>query len=459
MHPRKQEDPSEQPTANFRIIRDVRVYHRSDFLPADVTSVLRRPLATVARSEGGDMEHQQTGEPAKPVAFDGRQVRPRVCIVDRKSHIRAFLREALEEVGFIAGECAQADRLNVVLDEPQPELLLLGLSTGGGVEACEMLKTLAAREFGGKILLLGPRHSLALRAVQELGQTLGMSMLPPLSTPFGIGGLRDRVATLLPGGSPPSATVDVAEATRAGWLELWYQPKIDTRALVLRGAEALVRMRHPTWGVVAPSYFVPDDGDPSLRALSEFVIRRAVDDWRYFADQHGHNVEMAINLPIAFLQDPESVRSLCQQMPNHPAFDGLTVEIDGAEVIRNLERAKDIARQLRFHNIAISVDDLGIEWPSLIGLQDFPFVELKVDRKFVTGCADDKLKQVVCHRILKLADSCGARTVAEGVETIEDLIAVREMGFDLAQGFLFAKPMPPLEFARAALGQAVKIST
>ena len=279
------------------------------------------------------MGHQQTGEPAKPVAFDGRQVKPRVCIVDRKSHIRAFLREALEEVGFIAGECAEADRLNVVLNEQQPELLLLGLSTGSGAEACQMLKTLAAREFGGKILLLGPRHSLALSAVQELGQTLGMSMLPPLSTPFGIGGLRDRVATLLPGGSPPSATVDVAEATRAGWLELWYQPKIDMRALALRGAEALVRMRHPTWGVVAPSYFVPDDGDPSLRALSEFVIRRAVDDWRYFADQHGHNVEMAINLPIAFLQDPESVRSLCQQMPNHPAFDGLTVEIDGAEVI------------------------------------------------------------------------------------------------------------------------------
>ena len=118
-------------------------------------------------------------------------------------------------------------------------------------------------------------------------------------------------------------------------------------------------MRHPTWGVVAPSYFVPDDGDPSLRALSEFVIRRAVDDWRYFADQHGHNVEMAINLPIAFLQDPKSVRSLCQQMPNHPAFDGLTVEIDGAEVIRNLERAKDLARQAGIPAaLAISVDSI-----------------------------------------------------------------------------------------------------
>ena len=102
-------------------------------------------------------------------------------------------------------------------------------------------------------------------------------MLPPLSTPFGIGGLRDRIATLLPGGSPPSATVDVAEATRAGWLELWYQPKIHTRALVLRGAEALVRIRHPTLGGRRASVlFVPDDGDPSLRALSEFVIRQAV---------------------------------------------------------------------------------------------------------------------------------------------------------------------------------------
>jgi EAL domain-containing protein (putative c-di-GMP-specific phosphodiesterase class I) len=70
-----------------------------------------------------------------------------------------------------------------------------------------------------------------------------------------------------------------------------------------------------------------------------------------------------------------------------------------------------------------------------------PFVEIKVDRKFVTGCADDRLKQTVCRQILDLADGYGARTVAEGVETKADFIAVREMGFDQVQGFLFAKPM------------------
>lgn len=93
------------------------------------------------------------------------------------------------------------------------------------------------------------------------------------------------------------------------------------------------------------------------------------------------------------------------------------------------------------HKIAISVDDLGAEWLSLTGLCNLPFVELKVDRKFVTGCAEDRLKQSICRRILDLAAGYGARTVAEGVETWADFLAAREMGFDLVQGFLFAKPM------------------
>jgi predicted signal transduction protein with EAL and GGDEF domain len=116
--------------------------------------------------------------------------------------------------------------------------------------------------------------------------------------------------------------------------------------------------------------------------------------------------------------------------------------------VRNLSLARKVASQLRLHKIAIAVDDLGAEWLSLTGLCDFPFVELKVDRRFVTGCADDRLKQSICRRILDLADGYGARTVAEGVETWADFLTVREMGFDLVQGFLFAKPMSAQKFAQ-----------
>ena len=110
-----------------------------------------------------------------------------------------------------------------------------------------------------------------------------------------------------------------------------------TRSLALSGAEALIRIRHPTWGIVPPAYFIPGDGDPHFRALSDFVIRRAIDDWRYFVSQLG-GIEVAINLPVAFLQDSESVKNLCEQLPDHPAFQGLIVEINGTEVVRGLEQ-------------------------------------------------------------------------------------------------------------------------
>jgi CheY-like chemotaxis protein len=314
---------------------------------------------------GGVMENQ--GPERSPIlaTFGRRRVKPCVCVVDRKQHIRTFLCDALEELGFIACECAQLSELEGAVNAQLPDLIVLGLS-GDGEEAAEILKTLAAKEFGGKVLLLGRRASPMLAAVQEFAEKLGLAMLPILPTPFGSGNLRDSVAMLLPMEEPPLPPVDVAEAMSAGWLELWYQPKVDTRTVAVSGAEALIRMRHPTWGVVTPAYFIPDDGDPQFRALSEFVIDQVIHDWHDFVAQRGP-IEIAINLPIAFFQDPESVRGLCRKMPDHPAFEGLMIEINGIEVIRNLALAKAVARQLRFHNIGISIDDLGAEWPSLMG--------------------------------------------------------------------------------------------
>jgi EAL domain-containing protein (putative c-di-GMP-specific phosphodiesterase class I)/CheY-like chemotaxis protein len=399
------------------------------------------------------MDHQRIDQSARLATFGRRRVAPRACIADSKQHIRIFLKEALEELGFITCECAQVSDLDAVLDTHLPDLVVLGLSAGG-VAAGELLNALAARAFDGKVLLLGPRDSRAVEAVREMGAELAVAMLPPLDTPFGSGGLRASVAAFLPVEAPQSPAVDAAEAMRAGWLELWYQPKIDARSLVLQEAEGLIRIRHPTWGVIPPAYFIASDGDPHLHRLSEFVIGQAIDDWRYFFSQHGP-IALAINLPIAFLQDQEAVENLCRQMPDHPGFGGMIIEINGSEVVRDLELVKDVARQLRFHNIAVSIDDLGAEWPSLVGLDSFPFVELKVDRKFIAGCADDRLKRAVCRQILDLADSYGARTVAAGVETRADFVAVRDMGFDLVQGYLFARPATAKKFARTMLGQPV----
>lgn len=404
------------------------------------------------------MEHQRLLDESGIVAtFGRRRLTPRACIADSKAHIRDFLREALEELGFIASECERAESLPTVLADHRPDIIVLGLSAGG-FAGNAMLETLSRLQFEGRILVFGPRASPMVTAMLSIGEKLGLSMLPLLPTPFSDSDLRDKVAPLLPSDTPPNPPVDVAEAIHANWLELWYQPKIELRSLTLSGAEALVRMRHPNWGTVPPAYFIPSGDDPHFGALSTFVMSQAAKDWRYFVTEYGH-VEIAINLPVGYFQAPCAIENLASQMPKHPAFEGLIVEIDGGDLVRHLPLAKQAARQLQMHNVGVSITKLGDEWPLLMEIDDFPFVEIKVDRSFVSGCADNRLKQTTCRRILELADGFGARTVAEGVETRADFIAAREIGFDLIQGFFFAKPMEARKFARRILGRQLEIQT
>src|SRR5262245_61577129 len=143
----------------------------------------------------------------KRSTFGRRRVAPQVCIVDRKGHIRKFLGEALEELGFITHECADADSLYAAFCAVPPDIVVLGL----GAEAVDAIQGLAAENFAGKVLVVGGRGSPMLTAVQELGNMLGLAMLPALGTPYRNEDLHGRVAELVPSDEPPSAPVDVAE--------------------------------------------------------------------------------------------------------------------------------------------------------------------------------------------------------------------------------------------------------
>jgi EAL domain-containing protein (putative c-di-GMP-specific phosphodiesterase class I) len=380
--------------------------------------------------------------------FGRRKVTPRVCIVDSKQHIRKFLREALDELGLAAHDCAHPE-LGEALRTVVPDLVMLGFSSGG-TEAAEVIQALAMERFAGNMLLVGPRHSPMLMAAQELGEKLGLAMLQPLGTPYQDTDLHKRLEAIVPSVPPPAPSIDVAEALRGGWLELWYQAKLDARTLLLSGAEALIRMRHPMWGIVPPARFIPGEADPHFRALSDFVVARAMADWLYFVTE-ASPVRLAVNLPVAFLEDAGSARRLGRMLPDHPAFDGLIVEIKATEAVRDIELAKTVARQLRFYNIGISITGLGAEWPWLAELDEFPFCELKVGQDFVKGCAVDRLKRAACRTAVDLARRFGASTVAEGIETQDDFHAVQDLGFDVVQGFLFHRPTTVRRFARTML--------
>ncbi len=388
--------------------------------------------------------------------FGRRKVMPRACVADSKKHLRAFLGEVLEDLGFVTSECARVDELGTILESELPDLILLGIAADG-IEPARFLETLLRHGFDGKVLTVGARESIVVKAVKQVGDEYGLAMLPPLTTPFSAKTLRERIATLLPEEPAPSPAVHVQEALHAGWLELWYQQKVNARSLVRVGAEALVRMRHPTWGVVPPAYFIPAEHDPHFLGLSEFVVERAIQDWYHLLEQQ-NLTDISINLPVSFLEDREAVHNLCRRMPKHPAFGGLLIEVSSTEAIESLPLLVEVSKEVRLRNVGLSIENVGAEWPALMGLEAFPFVEVKVGREFVTNCGNDRLKRTVCRRIIELAAGYGARVVAEGVESRADFVAANELGFDVVQGSLFGKPTALKKFVRASPADPVVAS-
>lgn len=386
--------------------------------------------------------------------FGRRRIKPSALIIDGKPHVREFVREALEDIGFVTDD-SNTDHLADLITGRKIDMVMLGLSEGG-VAGGVALQTLRELGFDGHVLVFAQPGMPMVDALLDLGEAIGLSMLPLLPTPFSDGVLRQAVSFLVPQEPVPSPAIDPAQALRAGWLELWYQPKVNIRSLTIDGTEGLIRLRHPSWGIMPPAQFLPDADDPHFTELSNFVLTTAMTDWHSFVPDFGH-VEIAVNLPLTFFNEPAAVEALARHLPAHPAFKGMIVEINGSELAANPELAKSAARQLRFINIGVSVDDVGADWPVLMEIGDCPFVEIKVDRSFITGFADDRLKQATCRSIVDFADALGARTVAEGVETRADFIMARELGFDLVQGYFFGKPAEARKFARRALREPLKI--
>jgi EAL domain-containing protein (putative c-di-GMP-specific phosphodiesterase class I) len=384
------------------------------------------------------------------IPFGRRGLAPRVCVAAGKPHVRRFLADMLEDLGFVTDECGQVDEIARATAGVAADLVVLG-SLDDAAEQSHALLLLASRHFKGKIMLFGGRSSPALHSAHELGEQLGLAMLPPLGTPFRDSDLSENLSAFLPIRPPPALPVDVEEALRNGWLELWYQPKIDPHGSTLRGAEALIRIRHPHLGLILPAYFIPALGDPHLRLLSEYVVARAAADWLDFA-RAGTPVELAVNVPLVLLEDPTFVNHMRLQAPDHRAFTRLIVDVTAAEAVADAVRTARIASRLRDYNIALAIDNAGAEPAELARCRELPVAEFKVDWTAIRDRTEE-FRRKICAPVVVAAGRFGARAVATGIETRAELQAACALGFELVQGELFAKPMERRKFARSMLRQ------
>ncbi len=385
---------------------------------------------------------------AQLIPFGHRLVPPRACVINNKPHVRSFFAGALSDLGFITHECGARD-VAVVLADVAPDLVVIG-PLGPDDDLPALLRTLTA--FPGKVMLFGGRSAPSLISAHDFGERLGLAMLPPLGTPFRDSDLKQNLDCFLPIAPSPDIGIDVDEALHSGWLELWYQPKIDSRSLTPRGAEALLRVRHPTWGLVAPAYFIPSASDPYYHSLSQFVIMHVMADWMQFAAD-GNRVDISVSLPSPVLEDPDFIAHVFGKLPAGAAAGGLLIAADCADAMADIDSVRRAGAHLAFRNIGIALDAIGPEGAMLVGRRDLPVVEMKVRRAFVRGCGNDRIRQAVCAHIVAAARENGARSVADGVSSHAEFLTVRELGFDMVQGPLFANPTVAHKFSRSVLAK------
>ena len=226
-------------------------------------------------------------------------------------------------------------------------------------------------------------------------------------------------------------------------LRLVYQPKVSLKDGRLTRVEALVRWDDPELGPVSPTRFVPlAEKHGLIDRLTEWGLKATLRQWKVWRDQ-GLETRLAFNISAVSLERldfPDMVERLCREMG--VPTDRLVLELtEGAT--QQFVKLMDTLTRFRIKGIGLAIDDFGTGYSSLLQLRQLPFTELKIDRCFVVDLPAAHDSRLIVRTIAELAHGLGLVATAEGVETVEQLRSVRELGCDVVQGFLIAPPLEP----------------
>jgi EAL domain-containing protein (putative c-di-GMP-specific phosphodiesterase class I) len=242
------------------------------------------------------------------------------------------------------------------------------------------------------------------------------------------------------------------EAAGGDQLHVHYQPIVDLRTETVVGVEALLRWRHPQLGLLLPYKFMDVAERSSVivgigRWVLEEVCRQYV---RWQAEFHvPEGFHVAVNVSRRQLMDPlivDNVARILEQTGCDPR--ALVIEVTETAVMADTADLSENLEKIRSFGVTIAMDDFGMGYSSLDQLRHLPIDMLKVDRSFVARIAHRREDLDLVAVIVKLAESLRQRTLAEGVETREQLAHLRALGVDLAQGHLFSPPLAAVEVTR-----------
>ncbi len=340
------------------------------------------------------------------------------------------------------------------LERGKPEIVFLDIALGGS-DAVEVIRALGDARYAGVVQLMSGAKSALLDDVHRIGAHHGLNMCPPLQKPFRKADIGQAVASI-PLWDRPEVMISLAPATESGldealtngWLELWYQPKIDLRTKAIVGAEGLITCRHPVHGARTIDGFLPQATTAKRAALTQLSIVKALGDWDELA-RAGIRLRTAVSASFDALANVDLMELARQNRPRSESWPGLILKISEHEVIKDINLAHEIATQLRIYDISLAIENFGSGFSSFERLCELPFSELRLHPGFVAGCARDDRNAGICRAAIDLAHRFEIVAVADGLASEDDLGALQSMGCDAGLGPLFSEPMPKSQFIDA----------
>ena len=235
---------------------------------------------------------------------------------------------------------------------------------------------------------------------------------------------------------------DLRLALQGGEFFVVYQPVIQLSDGTVQSMEALLRWRRPSGLVVAPDAFIPALEDSGLIVdVGAFVLREACRQTRLWNDA-GFPTAVSVNVsPRQFETGTlvDEIQSALEESGLDPT--SLILEMTETTLMRDSRESALRLRSLKDLGIRLAIDDFGTGYSSLAYLQQFPVDIIKIDRTFVMGTATDQASTALVHALIELGNALGLKTVAEGIETIDQLMQLKHEGCDAGQGFYFSRPL------------------
>ena len=376
-----------------------------------------------------------------------------VLVVDDDPFQRSIVAKLLGQLGINKVVSADNGHAAAVQLAKNFDLIFLDLNMPG-MDGIEFLNVLAAHSSDPGLIFFSGEDVRLLEVAEELARGLSISVLGSVAKPISkenIVQLLEQRASQLTLRQPQVEQKELTEqevldGIEAGAIFMFYQPKVDTKTLALVGVEALLRWQTPQGQLIGPGAIIPVAERTGIIHQLTLAIFEAsmiqLGGWL----REGHNLSMSCNFSIPDLMQPNIVESLdaVLQLAAVPA-EKVTLEITESRLPEDISKVMSSLTRLRLKGFEISIDDFGTGFSSMEQLRRFPFTELKIDQAFVTGAADKPAALAILESSIDLARRLNIRSVAEGIETEEDLSLCRRLGVDLAQGYYLSKPMAPLD--------------